>query len=266
MSKEEKDGAAGWFLGQLVRSPATWIGLAAGTAMGFAFSQVGPIGGAIGLGRLVALAAGGFSFLVNYGIRSSHRIAQDQKEIAGNTAKLEKENAVSTQLTGAGLVDEAGILEKLRKDRDAIQARRAEISDNALAGHMALVATTIVDTACARLEEFADLVRRVEDPILESPDDSEARIAEIRNNLSRAYRAVADARSRLRQIESQHEPEIFDDPSDVDGLDLGALASKLEAENELSRRVEKRLETDYRSTIVHDDPEPESEERIWEFE
>jgi len=256
MPKGEDDefgGATSWFLAKLVKTPAAWVGAGSGVAVGVLFAQTGPISGAIGFGTLVGLALGGLAFLVSMGISTSHRLTKENTELAIRKVEEEQETRAVSALREDGLEEQAEMLEKIRRDRDAILEYCETSNSKGAADHTLLLVSAIVEKYCIRADELCDIERRVADPLLRVPQESTAKGALIRAEMEETYRVVADARTLLRQSNFRTEASSLISPDDVPNLGLDRLVSKLEEETAISRRVESRLHSDYRSMIVMDE-------------
>lgn len=249
-----KGSAATWFLKKFFTSPATYVGLAVALAVGRASLGVDvPMGGAIGGGMMMGFGAGMISFLIMHGIKASHNKAlKTEKDGTSNS----NEQAVLESLRRAGQSDDADLLEKMFGDRDAILKRSKGQTENADAAHTLELASAIVTESCLQAEELQDLVRRLEDPLLTSPDQAERTIGEIRTGLQRAYQAVADARSRLRRGEKSKKVDFLEDSESLSSLNLSSLTNQLEEETAVSKRIEERLRPKFESGggVVMDDP------------
>lgn len=210
-----------------------------------------PLGGAISGGILLGFGVGMLSFLIMHGIKASHRLATESGK-EGDSAS--NEQGILESLRISGQTDDADLLEKMLGDRDAILKRCRNRSENADAAHTLDLANAIVSESSLQAEELQDLVRRVEDPLLDSPDGAEDKIEEIRAGLRRAYQAVADAQSRLRRGEQLKEVDFLADADSLASRDLSALTGQLEEETFVSRRVEERLRPGFKNRIVMDDP------------
>ena len=280
MASGEKDSDSSalstgkWFLSKLIKTPAVYLGTVIGIAAGITIAGVsGPWAGVF-TGTFLGIAATALTWLASTGIRASHirSKAMELAEEAERTAALEQ-SALNT-LREAGHNSDAELLEKIFQDRDAIVDRARDRGDfdseDVDTEHTLELVSAIVARACAQSEELHDLVRRLEDPLLKSPAGADQKIAELRADLTLAYQAVANARSRFRRGEKLAEIDFLADTSSLSSLNLAALAGKLQEETELSRRVEERLQIDpvtYEGPVDYGDPiDDGSGERLRESE
>ena len=138
--KKAKPGVGKWFLKKFFSSVPTWIGLSAGAASGAAFLDTGPVGGAIGFGVMVALAAG----VGSWGIRSA---------IRGFYANSHK--------------DEEAVADARRRLRRGEQLREVDF----LKGPEAALPNLDLAELTGCLEEETAISRRVEERLIgERPD------------------------------------------------------------------------------------------------
>ena len=214
---------------------------------------------------MLGFAAGMISFLIAHGINASHNKALEAET---DGASNSNEQAVLESLRSSGQSDDADLLEKMLGDRDAILKRSQGQTSNADAVHTLELASAIVTESCLQAEELQDLVRRVEDPLITSPDRAEETIEGIRDDLQRAYQAVADARSRLRRGETSKKVDFLADSESLTSLNLSSLASQLEEETAVSKRIEERLRPKFESGggIVMDEPVDSGGEDLRESE
>lgn len=218
------------------------IGLlaAAGVAVPY-LNQGGPIGGAIGMGLMMGGLAWVVSWLV-FGIPHLRKVERAKQLLAEMRAQ---EMATVGEFKVAGLGEDAAILEKMFRDRDAIVARAAELGDNVDALHTSDLVERITAEASGEADELLDLARRADDPLLETPEGGRERIDEIRGRLETAYRAVADARTRLRRGDVLSETDFLADPSAPTPGGLEVLAKQLAEETAIAERVDARLRGEY---------------------
>ena len=172
MSDQAKGGRppiGSWFVRKFFGSAPTWIGLTAGLATGAAFLDKGPLGGAIGFGTMVAICAGLGSLGILKAVRSIYEEAHREGE--QDSGSEDSQDAVVAGLRAAGHGGDADVLEKLFSDRDAIlrRCRNREAADDMDAEHTLELVEAIVASACSEAEELQDLLRRVDDPLLEAP-------------------------------------------------------------------------------------------------
>lgn len=265
MNEVGKNKSAGlWFLGKVLRHPASYVGLAAAIGVGVAASAAAmPVGGVIGFATMVGLAVGMLGFLVGYGIKASHRQANDNEDGAPR-ATLDPALLAELREVEEGQV--ATVLEKLLGDRNAIAQLVAENPDNEDAGHTLGLVSRLLTEAVNQAEELQDLARRGRDPLLEAGKDAEAKSEAIRGQIECAYRAVADTRSRLRRGEKLLRRDFLEPAA---ASSLPALTEQLAGETEIARRVEERIRSDF-GNVVFESEEPESPqetgEESWERE
>ncbi|MCB1078542.1 MAG: hypothetical protein KDM64_12010, partial [Verrucomicrobiae bacterium] len=231
MSREKQDsGAIGWFLGRFFRSPSSYVGILSALGMGAAASSAGvPVSGAIGLGSLVGIAVGALSFLIWYGIKSSHRKATELRKEANVSAVDE---SLLKALRESGEPGAARLLEKLCAERNAIMRQVEASEDSGSAEPMLALATAILSEASRRADELADLARRRSDAHLESPANAEERMSAIRVELETAYGVVVDAKSGLREGEWQATEDWLSSPGTGS---LTALTAQLSEEMTIAR-------------------------------
>ncbi|NNE90548.1 MAG: hypothetical protein HKN23_02780 [Verrucomicrobiales bacterium] len=251
---KKSESTAIWFLRKLVTTPATWIGLLTGSAAGIALAQKGPLGGSIGFGIISGVAAAVVIAGLTRAIQHSHKVSKNRDLVN----PLERD--LVGELRKTGLEEDARLLESMLDDRDAVLKRCQNREEDPDARHTAELVSSIIQATCRRAGELQDLSRRVNDPILESPPGAEESIELIREDLKRAYRAVADARSRLRRGNRLTEPDFLADEKSMGSLDLDGLTSRLEEETAISKRIENRIvmEDSRDSTVDSSDPERES--------
>lgn len=262
---EPSKGATGWFLGKLFRNPAGYIGLAAGVGVAISSLLAAiPLGGAIGLGALVGGAVGMLSFLIGYGIQASHRKALESEENAPTDDFSSKELVENLQKVGEN--EAASVLEKLVVEHEETKKLSRELLQGRESGEVLKLVTPIMVLASSEAEELEDLARRANDPLLESPEDSDARREKIRAELIAAYRTMADARSRLRRGEKLSQKDYLGGENESD---LSALTERLAEETEIAERVEARMEPDFGNIVFsetenEDDDSNAGEESGWE--
>lgn len=259
-----KGGVAKWFLKKFFTSPATWLGILAGGAVGNAFINAsGVVSGGIGMGAMVGIAVGMIVFTVLMSIRLAHKNAT---KLFGDGGVESHEQSVLANLRDASQTEDAELLEKMLRDRDAVLKRCRGLEGESDATHTADLVSAIVSESCLQLEELQDLVRRAADPMLDAPGDVAEKIEAARANLRRAYQAVADARSRLRRGERACEIDLLSGSNSPARLDLASLSNQLEEETAISKRVEDRMRPDFESSIVADEPVESSEAGLRELE
>ncbi len=266
MNEVGKSKSAGlWFLGKVLRHPASYVGLAAAIGVGVAAAAAAmPVGGVIGFATMVGLAVGMLGFLVGYGIKASHRQASD------NEAGVPLATLDAALLAGLGEVEEkqvAVVLEKLLGDRNAIARLVAENPDNEDAAHTFELVSRLFSEAVSQAEELQDLARRGRDPLLEAGKDAEAKSEAIRGQIESAYRAVADTRSRLRRGEKLARRDFLEPAA---ASSLPALTERLVGETEIARRVEERMRPDFGNVVFSSEEDEVNssarEEGSWEKE
>lgn len=264
-SANNGEGPTGWFLGKLLRHPASYVGLAAAIGMGVAAALVSmPVGGVIGLSMVVGIAAGMLSFLVGYGVKVSHRRAMDL-----GAAEPEEPTIDSSLRESLGEVEEAevaSVLEKMFRDRNAIARQIGETSGNEDGQRTLDLVSAICGEAANQAEELQDLARRMRDPLLRVDDEAESTMEEIRSRIESAYRAVADSRSRLRRGEKLARRDFLEPATSTS---LAALTVQLAGETEIARRVEERMRPDFGNVVFSsedDENAPAPEENSWERE
>jgi len=152
-----------------------------------------------------------------------------------------RERALIAELRPAGLDDDAALIEKILRDRDAIRLRAAELADQPDAVHSADLVEAVGMLAVRSGDALQDLVRRHEDPHLNAPVDVESQIAASRDELRQAYQAVVDTRTRLRKGQFLSEADIV--AVSASGT-LRGLTEQLQAETKVAELVEKRLQDD----------------------
>lgn len=264
--KEPKDqsNSTTWFLGKFVRAPAAWLGIGAAVFMGWAaYGANIPIGGAIGFGGLVGFAVGMLSFLIGVGIKVSH---QRSLEAKSNPEEAEGTDSIPEKLRTSGLSEDAALFEKLLRDHEAIRELGRKENHNPKVQSMEELVSTIVKECGARAEILQDLIRRKEDPLLESPENADETIAAIRSDWQRAYRAIADVRSLILEGGVSNDVDFLESSSNSAAGVLIDPVSRLEEETALSRRIAERLRPEYESGIVMEDPHPASRDGEWEKE
>ncbi len=249
MNEAGKSKSAGrWFMGNLLRHPASYIGLAAAIGVGLASFPVGmPMGGIIGMSVMVGM----LSFLVGHGIKASHGRARENENIE-HTATLDEELLAGLREVEEGEV--AAVLERMSEDRDAIGRLLADSPGNEDASHTLELVSAILIEAASQAEELQDLARRSADPLLSSPDDATKKISELRRQIESAYSAVADSRSRLRRGEKLARRDFL---APTASSSLSALTEQLTGETEIARRVEERVRRDFGNVVF---PSEEDEE------
>lgn len=255
MSTERKGkGAFRWFIGKFFRSPATWAAMVAAFLSSFASYHASiPLGGAIGGGLVVGFASGGLLFLILEGIKASYRKAMEAGASDLDSGEIE---AGFATLRRSGHDDSADLLESLLGEAKALEQLVSKQPENADAIHTSALVQAIVIAAFGEVEEYEDLRKRVEDPILDAPDGAEERVETIREGWKEAYRAAADARSRLRKGLSLDESD-YASAGVATESDLQSLTERLARETEIGQRVRDRL----RST-EEGKPEPHPKSRI----
>lgn len=233
-------GMMGWLLRKLVTTPATWIGLAAGVAVGRAFAEVSGMGGGIGMGTLVGVGAGVASWALYRGIRSAYSKDRPRSDEAGQPEPERRERAMASRLRAVGLTEDADVFSKMLEARDAVRDRWSrEEMDTAIGAPTVTLIDQLIDSVLPRLEELLDLTRRVEDPLLETPSDATETVQACRDDLVQAYRAIADCRSRILL---RHDPELLlDEPSVQNAERLRTLTAQLREETSVMERVDRRL-------------------------
>lgn len=254
MTEEKKPGPLRWFVGKLLRAPAAWVGL--GTAAFVSYSAATttmPIGGALSFGAIVGLAIGAFAFLISSGISASHRKAMNADSEGSADAS---EMRMLEEMRRADLSRDSDILEKLVEERKAIALRAREQEENADLNHTYRLVGAIVREAFGRSEELQDLARRIEDPILDIPKGAEATVEEIRQQWADAYRAVVDARTRLRKGESLQNIEFLDESTK--SRSLAELTARLNEETQIAERVQDRVVSDSKGVSNPEADIPES--------
>lgn len=264
MSSEQKEkGALRWFAGKFFLHPASWFAMLAALLSGIAASGADiPLGGAIGGGLVVGFGAGGLLFLIFEGIKASYRNAMKKER---SSLESEEIQARLAALQEAGHEDSADLLESLLGEAKALEQLVSKQPENADAVHTSVLVQAIVIAAFGEVEEYEDLRKRVEDPILDTPEGAEGRVEEIRERWTEAYRAAADARSRLRKGLSLDESD-YASAGVATESDLQSLTERLARETEIGQRVRERLrsteegelEPHPRSRIVFDE-EPEAD-------
>ncbi len=170
------------------------------------------------------------------------------------------ENLIVTELRDSALEDEAVLLEKMMADRDAISKRCVRQADDADAKHTLALVEAIISESARQAEELQDLVRRVEDPLLKSPKGAAVKIDEVRGNLTKAYQAVADTRSRIRRGERLDKVDFLADEQTIIGMNLEVLTQRLSNETAISNRIDERLHPEIESRIVEDDRSSQADE------
>ena len=104
-----------------------------------------------------------------------------------------------------------------------------------------------------------DLARRIEDPILDIPDGAEATVEEIRQQWTDAYRAIVDARTRLRKGESLENIDFLDDSeASSSSQSLAELTARLNEETQIAERVQDRVVSGPEKATSSDVAIPES--------
>lgn len=233
-----------WFLKRLFVSPPTWVGLLAGAGAGIAMASKTPLAGAVGFGCLIGFAAGMVAYAMSHGIREAYAMHQEREKSAQKSAghgSSEKEQALLDELERTDLDDIAQLLASMFQDQAAIVQRAEEHETDTDAAHTVELVSAMIAEACREAEELQDLHRRVNDPILDAPEDAESAVDEIRSGLKRAYQAVADARSRLRRGEKLNDMDFLADPEALKSRDLPALTRQLEEETAIAKRIEDRI-------------------------
>jgi|GEM_PF-3793770 len=236
--KRETKGMGSWFVKTMLGKPSTWVGLAVG---GFvllsATPTIGWVGGTI-LGSLAGLGVGLMAFLVHAGIAASFLKAKDSERRVRFAQKTAREKALLEDLRDTSLADDATLMEKLLRDRDAIHRQCAGMTDTLDAVHTAELVQAIGVLAVGSGESLLDLVRRKEDPHLTAPPDVDSQLATNRAELRQAYQALVDTRSRLRRGQLLAKEDIVA----VSGAaTLRSLTEQLQGETEVAELIEKRL-------------------------
>ncbi len=248
--KRKGGGAAAWFLKRLVSLPSTWIGLAAGIAVGNAAYGVNmPMGGAVASGVMISLFTGLVTYGLFKGVQAAHQKATDDGGSTG--APDDRESLVIESLKRKDREGEARLLEQMLEDREAIRVRCERHGNEPDFRHTLDLVSAITEESCRQGEELLDLIRRIDDPILKSPSDGEARVEVIQKEFEAAYQAVADARSRLRRGESLKEVDFLQ--SDLNQGGLAVLTAQLNEETAISRKIDERLHPEIEDRIVKDD-------------
>ena len=274
--EEKKPGPFRWFAGKLLKAPAAWLGcgLAAFVSYSAAMADM-PIGGALSFGIIVGLGVGLFAFLISAGIAASHRKAMNAD---GDGSATATETNMIEEMRRSDLSNDSEILKKMIEERRAIARRALEQEDSADFHHTRRLVGAIVREAFGRAEELQDLARRIADPILDIPDGAEATVAEIRQQWTDAYRAIVDARTRLRKGESLENIDFLDESeASSSSHSLAELTARLNEETQIAERVRDRVVTGPKkdkssdvaipeSRIVFDDESKDGEESEKELE
>lgn len=233
---------------KLATTPATWIGIAAGVAAGFAFSGQGPTSGAIGFGTMTALAVGIMAFSVSTLIKVAH------KQAVGGATRKGLRAATLRNLEKAELDREKSFLSAMLEDHELIVSALSSEEDTQQSSSTLDLVDSLVASAFRSADELADLARRSADPLLESPENGETKINAIKQDLEQAFRTVADARSELRVQATDQKRDPLSAGKDDAESDLAILTGKLRKETDISGKVRKRLEPEeFSGTIVMDD-------------
>jgi len=257
MSGQEKGGAGIWFLKKLITAPAVWLGALAGSGVAYAMAGKTPLGGMIGFGSMVGIVVALIAFGATAAISSAYRSSRNKD------GKDSVELAILEELETSGLGEGAELLRKMTADRDAVVARCSDRTEDADAIHTRDLVNAIVEKSFRQAEELQDLERRNNDPLLEAQENADQRISSLRKDLTYAYQAVANARSRLRKGEHLDEIDFLESSENLGQYSLSDLAKQLEEETIISRRVDQRMQPDYQSGIViEDSPESSSEDEL----
>lgn len=237
-----------WFLQKLLRSPATWIGLAAGIATAFpALSKIGP-GGGIGFATLTGFAAGMFAFVISFMIRNAYRSLQDNKEAKSNAYR---KNLVQS-LLDAGFREEAEIISRIYADEKAIESSYSGDRPIVFEGDTPELVIAIVAAAESRANELLEMNRLLRDADADGIYDLEREKDEASEELRQAALAVAKTRERFFSAKSASEAH-----SQGPDATLSSLTERLEEENSISERVQERLHADLETGVLTEEVEPE---------
>ncbi len=231
-----------WSLWRLITAPAVWFGSVTGTAVGIQMAQHSTTGAGIGFGMMIGIVSAIMARGVHLIMHRTHEDHVAKESLAEAQARDQQEQGILQKLQAVGLSEELSILQKVFDARDAIvqQSAGADVSPERSAPTLSLVAE-ITRATLLRAEELVDLKRRVEDPLLDAPSDAVSRMDDCRADLARAYRAVADARTRMLLKKELTADELLEPSRDGPGRGIDGLAGQLEEETMMLRGVERRM-------------------------